>query len=243
MQKALVLIPAYNEAAVIGSLVQRIRQTPLPVRFDILVVDDGSRDATAAVARAAGAQVLSLIQNLGYGYAIQTGYTVALARDYDFVIQMDGDGQHDPQSIETLIAPIIEDKADVVVGSRALSHVPYPMPLARRIGQRIFSALLFRLSGLSIGDPTSGFQVISRRALPHYVTDDFPGDYPDTDVLLYLRLHGLRVMEMPAVFRVREQGQSMHGGILKPAYYVYKMTFSMLTIYFRYRHLNKEPAK
>ena len=141
---------------------------------------------------------MSLIQNLGYGYALQTGYHVAIKEGFSLVVQMDGDGQHAPESIPDLLEPLLKDECDLVIGSRALSKVFYPMPCVRRWGQKVFAALLFVMCGLRILDPTSGFQAFCARALRFFTTDDFPGDYPDTNVLLYLHLNGMRIREVPS---------------------------------------------
>src|SRR5688572_1269869 len=238
--EALILIPAYNEAAVIGDVIRQIRQVELPIRHQILVIDDGSSDGTADVARAAGARTISLLRNLGYGYALRTGYQVAIDEGIEIVIELDGDGQHAPESMRELLVPVWEDRADLVIGSRALAPTPYAMPLLRRLGQRFFKGVLFMMSGLRIGDPTSGFQVIGPRALDLFNREGFPGDYPDTDVLLYLDLFGLRIVEAPAIFRVNDRGKSMHKSLLRNAYYVYKMLFSMLLVYLRHRHVRRE---
>lgn len=232
--KVLVVIPAYNEAGVIGKVVREIRKVMAKDPCGILVIDDGSRDGTAAEARSAGARVISQIQNMGYGYALKTGYQVAHAEGVGVVVQMDGDGQHAPASIPGLMAPVLSAECDLVIGSRALSDTHYPMPLARRIGQRVFSGLLYRMGGLRIHDATSGFQVIGPGALRQFVSADFPGDYPDTNVLLHLKLKGVRILEMPAEFRVSTSGKSMHSGLLKPAYYAYSMTLSMMMVYWRH---------
>jgi hypothetical protein len=113
------------------------------------------------------------------------------------------------------------------------------MPPARRLGQRLFSWILWKMSGLRIQDPTSGFQALGPGALKLFVSDDFPGDYPDTNVLLHLKLQGLRILEVPAVFRVSESGKSMHSGFFRPVYYVYSMLLSMGMVYWRSRHENR----
>lgn len=232
--KVLVIIPAWNEERVVGRVVADIKR--LHPTFDVLVIDDGSTDDTRGAVRRSGGQVLTLVQNLGYGYALQTGYRVAYEEQYDIVLQMDADGQHAVESIGDVIAPVAAaGQYDVSIGSRALSSVHYPMPFARRMGQRVFSWLLFRLCGLKIGDPTSGFQALNRKALRHYLSDEFPGDYPDTNMLLFLALHDVRICETAAEFRVNEQGTSMHSGIMKPLYYIYKMSLSMFLIYLRNR--------
>lgn len=232
--KMLVIIPAYNEGCGIRRLVQEIKSVDTGLDMEILVIDDGSTDNTAPEARAAGARVISLIQNLGYGHALKTGYMAALAEDAGVVVQMDGDGQHAPQSIPSLAAPLLAGECDMVIGSRALSDTHYPMPLARRIGQRFFSWVLGKMGGMKIMDPTSGFQILGPKVLALFMSEDFPGDYPDTNVLLFLQLHGVRVREMPAVFRVNERGTSMHSGVLRPAYYIYSMLISMLMVYWRH---------
>jgi glycosyltransferase involved in cell wall biosynthesis len=239
--EVLILIPAYNEAPVVGRVVAEARRV-MGEGQTILVIDDGSSDGTAAAAEEAGAVTISLIRNLGYGYALQTGYRYALDHGYSTVVQLDGDGQHDPTSIPRLIDPISRGEADVVIGSRRLSAVPYTMPFLRRLGQAVFATLLRWMCGLRIGDPTSGFQAIGPGALALFSTDAFPGDYPDTDVLLYLSLNGKRVIEAPATFRPNTRGKSMHRGLGKAAYYAYKMMLSMVLVYLRHPGASKEPS-
>lgn len=234
--RVIVIIPAYCEARNIGGLIREIKELQLDVDLDIVVVDDASTDDTARIAQEAGARTISLIRNLGYGYALKAGYQVAVEGDFDVAIQLDGDGQHVPESIPNLLGPVLSGKCDVAIGSRALSGVDYDFPLTRRLGQRFFGWILYRMSGLRIGDPTSGFQALNRKALQLYSTGDFPGDYPDTDMLLYLKLNNLSILEVPATFRKNEQGRSMHNGIIGPVYYIYKMSFSMLLVYLRNRH-------
>ncbi|TPW17975.1 MAG: family 2 glycosyl transferase, partial [bacterium] len=124
--RILVIIPAHNEEANIGPVVGQIRAV-LPAA-DLVVVDDGSRDETAKRAREAGAQVLSLPNNLGYGAAIQTGFRYAIRHGYDIGIQMDSDGQHAPESVPALLAPVLRGEIDVALGSRFLGRADYPIP-------------------------------------------------------------------------------------------------------------------
>lgn len=235
IHKGLVIIPAYNESETIGEVISSLRAIPVNFDLDIVVIDDGSEDDTSSVARAAGAHTIRLVHNLGYGFALKTGYEFALASDYDVLVQMDGDGQHAPHSLPELLAPLADAECDLVIGSRALSDVKYDMPFARRLGQRTFRWLLYKMSGLSITDPTSGFQALNRKAFAMCVSEDFPGDYPDTNVLLYLSLRGIRINDVPAEFRQSPTGKSMHSGILNPIYYVYKMSLSMALIYYRHK--------
>ena len=237
--KMMILIPAFNESGIIGRAVKQIHAVEIERPYEILVIDDGSYDDTAEEARRAGARTITLTQNLGYGHALRAGYQVAHEDGFEVVVQMDGDGQHAPESIPELIRPVLNGEYDLVIGSRTLSDTPYSMPLARRVGQRFFSWVLQLMTGLKIQDPTSGFQVLGPKALQLVMSDDFPGDYPDTDVLLYLHFHGTRIKEAPAVFRVNERGTSMHNGVIGPLYYLYKMLFSMVMVYMKYHSVKR----
>jgi len=223
--RLLVVIPAYNEASRIGPVVAGVRSQ---VDGDILVVDDGSADPTAHEARAAGAAVAVHPVNLGYGAALQTGYRYALRHGYDAVLQMDADGQHDPASIPALIGAL--QGADVVVGSRFLGDGGYTPPLARRTGMRLFGAIATLLCGQRITDPTSGYQAISREALRFYAHDRYPHDYPDADVLAMVARAGLRLREVPVRMLASPAGKSMHAGIAKPLYYVFRMSLALFLV-------------
>ena len=219
----LVIIPAYNEAENLPQVLGDLAQAQLDCQ--VLVVDDGSRDATAAVARHFGARVVSHPFNLGYGTALQTGYKYALDRGTSILVQMDADGQHNPRDIPRMIGPIERDESDIIVGSRFLEPNPYRMGFPRELGRQVFRALA-RLAGLSLTDPTSGLQAMNRRVLTLYATDFYPSDYPDVDVLLTAHRHGLRVRECPVTMSKGLRESSLHGGA-RAAYYAYKMLLSI----------------
>jgi glycosyltransferase involved in cell wall biosynthesis len=221
--KSVLIIPAFNEADRIGAVLEHVATAD--VGCDVVVVDDGSSDETGAVARRHGARVLRHPFNLGYGAALQTGYKWALEQDADLVVQMDADGQHDPEAIRALVAAVREDRFDLVVGSRFLEVSGYRMGIARTLGRRLFSGLA-KLAGLDVSDPTSGFQALNRRVLEVYAGDFFPHDYPDVDVLVAAFRSGLRVGEIPVRMSEGTRASTMHGG-LKSFYYVYKMTLSL----------------
>jgi len=223
--RLLIVIPAFNEARRIRGVVAAVLGQ---VTADVLVVDDGSRDGTAAEARAGGAIVATLPVNLGYGSALQTGYRYALRHGYDAVLQLDADGQHDPASIPALLAALADH--DVVVGSRFLHPGSYRPPLSRRLGMTLFGAIASHLSGQRLTDPTSGFQAISRGALEFYAHDRWPHDYPDADVLAMVARSGLRLTEVPVRMLSSPEGKSMHGGFLKPLYYVFRMTLALALV-------------
>ncbi len=233
--KTLVVMPAYNEAANIGNTIRKARQANPDV--DIAVVDDGSMDDTAAIATQAGATVLPLPINLGYGGALQTGFMYAEANGYDEVVQLDSDGQHEPACINDLLTALRDDGMDIVIGSRFMGTGDYKAPPARAAGMALMRWLTRVTTGKKITDPTSGFQALNRRAICLYASDVYPSDYPDADVLIMVQRAGLRVGEIPVQMYQREAGVSMHSGLIKPIWYMFKMLLSIgLTM------LRKPPA-
>lgn len=223
MEKILVIIPAYNEEGRIGATIAGIRKF---IDADIVVVSDGSTDKTAEEARAAGADVISPPFNLGYGAALQTGFKYALKKNYEFTVQMDADGQHDPLSIEVLLDPILKDEVDIVIGSRFLSEESYRAPFVRRMGMYFFGFITSILTGRKITDPTSGFQALNKKVMEFYASRAYPVDYPDADVIIMLHRKGFRFKEVPVVMHNAAK-PSMHGGIIKPLYYIFKMLLSI----------------
>jgi glycosyltransferase involved in cell wall biosynthesis len=230
--KILILIPAYNEGPRIGEVVQRVRE--MCPQYDVVVVNDGSRDDTVQTAQAAGAEVVSHPFNMGYGVTIQTGYKYALRHGYEFLVQMDGDGQHDPGCIPQLLAPVVSGEADFVLGSRFLGDASYEPSLARRLGMGFFRALISGLIGQRITDTTSGFQAFNRQVIGYFTTEVFPCDYPDADMLLTLHRAGFRIHEVPVRMHASISGKSMHSG-WKPLYYMFKMLLSIFVTLLRER--------
>jgi glycosyltransferase involved in cell wall biosynthesis len=221
----IVLIPAYNEAGRIGRVIDEVRAT-LPLA-DVLVVDDGSRDATAAESRAAGARVLSLPVNLGYGAALQTGYKYAVRHGYDLIGQVDGDGQHLPAYLEKMLDGLADPAVDVVLGSRFLDRDGHYRPSrARQMGMAVFARIASRIMRQHVTDPTSGFQVMRRPVASFFCSEVYPSDYPDADILILLHRSGFRVREIGVQMR-EPDGKSMHSGH-RSIYYVYKMTLSIM---------------
>jgi glycosyltransferase involved in cell wall biosynthesis len=233
----LIVVPAYNEEPRIAGVIRGIGQH-IPYA-DILIVDDGSTDLTREVALRAGAKVISHPFNLGYGAALQTGYQYALNRGYGGLIQMDGDGQHDPSSISDLLTIIQKGEADVAIGSRFLEpkgmgpgHCPYRAPLMRRLGMRLFGTITSLIIRQRVTDPTSGYQAMNRRVVEWVSGDRFPYDYPDADVIIMLHRAGFRIREVPVRMFENPGKKSMHGG-WKPLYYVFKMFLSILVTLMR----------
>ncbi|MDD1650343.1 MAG: glycosyltransferase family 2 protein [Methylococcaceae bacterium] len=230
MHNTLILIPAYNEGARINDQVRSVRRI-MPA-CDVLVINDGSRDGTARAAAEAGALVVSHPFNLGYGVAIQTGYKFAAANRYEFLVQMDGDGQHEPACIPSLLAPIVAGEADLALGSRFLDSNSYEPSLMRRFGMWFFRRLVSLLIGQPITDSTSGFQAFNRRVFSFFASGAFPCDYPDADMLVTLHRAGFRIREVPVRMYANAEGKSMHDG-WKPFYYIYKMLLSIVVTLLR----------
>lgn len=226
----IVVIPACNEAARIAEVVRNVRRIVPECR--ILVVNDGSRDATAATAEAAGATVVSHLFNMGYGVAIQTGYKYAYAHGYEYLVQIDGDGQHDPACIPRLLAPVLSGETDVALGSRFLETASYDPSPIRRTGMAFFRVLVTLITGIKVTDSTSGYQAFNRDVLHFFTTEVFPCDYPDADMLITLHRAGFRIRELPVRMTANAQGKSMHGG-LKPLYYIFKMLLSIFVTLLR----------
>ena len=206
--RVLVVVPAYNEAANIGQVVRQVREhAPL---FDVLVVDDGSRDATSEIARQAGAKVATLPFNLGVGGAMRTGYRHALREGYDAVVQVDGDGQHDPAQIWSLLAGLAT--ADVVVGARFAGSGDYVVSGPRHWAMRVLALTMSRILGVRLNDSTSGFRACGTAAIRVYA-QHYPAEYlGDTlETLVIAHKAGLRVAQVPVAMRPRLGGHPSRG--------------------------------
>ena len=220
----LAVVPAYNEAATVGSVVRGIREHA--PTFDVLVVDDGSTDDTQPIAQDAGARVLHHPFNLGIGGAVQSGFFYALEHGYDYMVQVDGDGQHDPLEIQTLLdAMRLDPSLDMVCGSRFIKDFKYPAPISRRAGIHIFAFIVSRLVGQRVSDPTSGFRLYNRRAIALFARD-YPHDYPEVEAVLMLHVHRLRMREIPVRMFQRGGGSSsISSG--KSLYYMVKVLLAV----------------
>jgi glycosyltransferase involved in cell wall biosynthesis len=211
--RSLLIIPAYNES---GSIERVIFAVRLHFHGDVVVIDDGSDDETARLARQAGAVVLRHPCNLGIGAAVQTGFLYALQHGYDFVVRQDGDGQHDAARIPNLLAVLERDEADIVVGSRFLAREGYQSTIVRRIGIFILG-IVSALVGARITDPTSGYWAVNRRALA-VLARSHPDDYPETEALVLASRAGCRVREQPVMMFARVEGRSSISAIYSGLY-------------------------
>ena len=234
MTRLLAIVPAYNEAGAIAGTVADILERAAPC--DVVVVDDGSTDATSELARAAGATVIRLPFNLGIGGAVQTGYQYALEQGYDNAIQVDGDGQHDAGYIRELLGVLEHDRElNMVTGSRFVdgNEDGYKSSAARRVGIRVFSWVLSRIVGQPVTDPTSGFRMVDARGIGLFARD-YPHDYPEVEAILLMHAHKLKSAEHPVVMRARTSGQSSITSVYS-ALYMAKVLLAVFVGLFRAR--------
>lgn len=212
----LIIVPAYNEEAAVGHVVREIREV-LP-EMPVLVIDDCSADGTASVARAAGAEVLSLPHHLGLGGAVQAGYKLAHELGFEYVIRTDGDGQHDPRDIPKIFETLRQSGCEMVIGSRFLtSGLNHTNPV-RALGIRFFRLVLRPILGKPVRDPTSGFVGVNRAALEVF-SRTFPLEYPEIETLVVLQRKAFRFIEVPCRMRRRIAGRSTITA-LKSLYYI-----------------------
>jgi len=226
--KVLVIIPAFNEAGAIARTVHEVCAAGLEgLSIDVLVIDDGSSDDTAAQARAAGALVVRLPFNVGIGGAVQTGYRYASVHGYDIAVQVDGDGQHDTAYLKDVLRPVADGRADMSIGSRFLAGKEgFRSSAIRRFGIKFFTFLIRLLTGLTIKDTTSGFRACGRRLIGVFAFY-YPHDYPEPEAIVVARRLRCVVAEIPVVMRPRSSGSSSIS-FVRSAYYMLKVSGAIL---------------
>ncbi|MGZ4441094.1 MAG: glycosyltransferase family 2 protein [Gaiellaceae bacterium] len=223
------IVPAFNEQESVTRVIEEIRA--FDPDFEVVVVDDGSTDGTAGAAAGLGAHVVRLPFNVGIGGAVQTGFRYAFENGFALAVRVDGDGQHDPAQLGVLLAPVLADEADIVVGSRFASGGGYRSSRSRRIGISILAMTLSAIVGRRVTDPTSGFQALNRRAIALFAAD-YPHDYPEVEAALMVHKHQLRMTEVPVQMRERSAGRSSIGA-LASVYYMVKVLLALFVGLFR----------
>jgi glycosyltransferase involved in cell wall biosynthesis len=213
--KLLILIPAFNEEGAVGGVVKEVREVMPGV--PVLVVDDCSADGTVEVARAAGAKVLALPHHLGLGGCVQAGYRLAFELGYEYVIRVDGDGQHDPRDIPAILQALEREGCEMVIGSRFIDGSGVHTGFLRGLGIVFFRAILRPILGRPVHDPTSGFVGVNRTALAVF-SRSFPLEYPEIEALVVLQRRRFRFIEVPCRMRPRRAGRTSITA-LKSLYY------------------------
>ena len=228
--RRIAIVPAFNEEGV-----DRGRRVGELLAYDpglrVVVVDDGSTDRTAEVARASGAKVISLPFNLGIGGAVQTGFRYAWEQGFDVAVRADGDGQHDPAELDAILRPVLADEADVAVGSRFIGGDGYRSSRSRRAGIRLLAWIVSALTRQRITDPTSGFQAANRLGIRLFAAD-YPHDYPEAEATVMVFKHRLRLQEVPVKMRARESGRSSITTV-RSVYYMVKVVLAIFVALFR----------
>lgn len=237
-ERTLVIMPAWNEEDAIAQTLEELRST-LP-SLDVLVVDDGSTDRTAAVATAAGAHVLRLPYNLGVGGAMRAGYKYAQRLDYDRTIQVDADGQHDPQDILAVLGGL--ERADISIGARFAERGTYEAKGPRRWAMVVLAAVISRISRTRLTDVTSGFRAGNRRAIAQYC-EHYPAEYlGDTiDSLVVAVRSGITVTQVPVEMRPRQAGTPSNNPV-KAAIYLFRSFFALFIAMTRRKVTSEERA-
>lgn len=229
--KTLIVMPAHNEEQNIGEVIEEIKRD-LP-KLDLLVVNDASSDNTLEIVKQNKVKCITLPFNLGYALAVQTGIKYANENGYDYVIQMDADGQHIASEAKELLKYMEENKPDIVIGSRFLEKTEYKHGVMRKLGTSILSGLIKMICHKKIKDPTSGFQCINKKAIKYFSAMGNYPEFPDANLIIELLLDNYTICEIPSKMRKRKNGKSMHRGIIAPIKYGIKVLYNIIIVILR----------
>lgn len=237
--KVAIVIPCYNEQDNVLSLYNEISSLQYSSSYQIepIFINDCSKDNTQEVLAQHGIKHIDLPVNLGIGGAVQTGYKYALRNEFDIAVQMDGDGQHPPAELEKVLLPILNNEADVVVGSRYLTKEGFQSSTLRRIGINYFKWLNKKLVGVTVNDSTSGYRALNKKAL-EIVSEYYPDEYPEPEAVILYSLNNLRIAEVPVTMRERQGGESSIR-TYKTVYYMFKVTLGTIFLYIRLKFNGK----
>lgn len=223
--KKIAIIPAYNEKdSIVKTVNDVIQNAP---GFDYVIINDCSKDDTMDICLYNGFNVLNLPINLGIGGAVQTGYLYAYSRGYDIAVQFDGDGQHDASYLQQMADALIENNADMVIGSRFIEKEGFQSSKLRRVGISYFTWLIKLLNGVLITDPTSGMRMCNRKTMGMFA-NEYPRDYPEPESTARLLRHKRKVIEIPVKMKAREEGVSSISSLKNTVYYMIKVTLAIL---------------
>ena len=222
--KKLVIIPAYNERANIRATVDNLEKKAPD--YDYIIINDCSTDDTKAVLEENKFNYLDLPVNLGIGGAVQTGYLYGCKHGYDLAVQFDGDGQHNADYLYEMERSLINESANMVIGSRFITNEGFQSSTLRRIGIRFFFYLIKLLTGKTITDPTSGMRMVDKETMKLFA-NNYPVDYPEPESVVNLLCLNKKVIEIPVIMNERAEGtSSIHG--FKTMYYMIKVSIAMM---------------
>jgi glycosyltransferase involved in cell wall biosynthesis len=222
--KSIIIIPAYNEQDNILDVIDDIERYAGDCHY--VVINDGSTDNTKRVLEDNGINHINLPVNVGIGGAVQTGYKYAYDKEYDIVVQFDGDGQHKACFIREMVSLVREGKADMIIGSRFLDKKGYRSTFLRRLGIKYFRFLIWLMSGSVITDSTSGFRVSNRKIIELF-SKKYPEDYPEPESIMFLKHRDLKIIETPVTMKKRNHGKSSINSALS-VYYMAKVTLAII---------------
>jgi glycosyltransferase involved in cell wall biosynthesis len=234
----LVIVPAYNEEGAIAGVVRSVKEV-LP-DVPVLVIDDCSVDQTVALARQAGARILALPHHLGLGGCVQAGYKLAYELGYQYVIRVDGDGQHDAHDIPRVLERLRTSGCEMVIGSRFVSENGSRAGAVRGLGIRFFRAVLRPILGKPVHDPTSGFVGVNRSALQVF-SRSFPLEYPEIEALVVLQRKAFRFEEVPCKMRPRTTGRSSITAV-RSIYYIVHVLLGVFVNVLKYERRARRGA-
>ncbi len=231
-QKVLLIIPAYNEEESILNVVNKIYNYNKEnnTKYDIVVINDGSKDNTEKILYENNINHIKLINNLGIGGAVQTGYKYALENDYDIAVQFDGDGQHDIRYVRDIIKPIIDNDANMVIGSRFIdkSTSKFKSSKARQMGIKMISFFIKLVTSKKIYDTTSGFRAVDKELIKKF-SNSYPVEYPEPVSTTEILKMGYKVKEVAVSMNERENGISSIR-MWKNCYYMINVILYILVI-------------
>lgn len=222
--KILIIIPAYNEDGNIEQIIENLQNNYS--QYDYIIINDCSEDDTKKILYNNDADCLNLPINLGIGGAVQAGYIFALENNYDIAVQMDGDGQHNPEYLNTIIEPILNGEADYVIGSRFISKEGFQSSVLRRVGIKLLSKLIYLMCKVTILDVTSGFRAVNKRCIELFA-NKYAQDYPEPEAIVSSALKGIMIKEVPVVMNERVNGVSSINGF-KSIYYMIKVFIAII---------------
>ncbi|MBT3209787.1 MAG: glycosyltransferase family 2 protein [Bacteroidetes bacterium] len=237
-EKVLIIIPAYNEASTITQLIKSLKS--FNDQWDIIIVNDGSSDETGTLAEETGlVSVVNLPYNLGIGAAVQTGFKYAFEKKYDYALQFDGDGQHQVNEVEKILNIVVNNEADIAIGSRFnKEYKGYKTQPLRRIGIKIFEFFSYFLIRQRITDHTSGFRAFNKKTIA-FLKDNYPVDYPEPEVIILLGRNGFKIKEEFTQMFKRQGGVSSISAARGP-YYMIKVIVAMFMASIRSKQIKKK---